>query len=177
MNFFRHRLRSILLAGLLAASPVALTPALAAKADVDLLKSYIGDWRGKGALVGADSETVVCKLALSPGNAEKVNYSGRCALAGTNLSVNGTLAYNDSARRFEAAMTSNVTFSGLAVGKRQGEGIIFNLRERNKDEEGNDLTVTAAISLKGAGKNIVVEFQVVFNATGESLKASIPFTK
>ncbi|OEO29915.1 hypothetical protein VW23_023805 [Devosia insulae DS-56] len=177
MNVLRPRLRSVALAGLLAISPVALTPALAAKADVELLKSYVGDWRGKGALVGAESETVICKLVLSPGNADKVNYSGRCALAGTNLAVNGTLAYNDAARRFEAAMTSNVTFSGLAVGKKQGDGIVFNLRERNKDEEGNDLTVTAAIALKGAGKNIVVEFQVVFNATGDTLKASIPFSK
>lgn len=177
MKFIRPLLRCVALAGLFAASPVALTPALAAKADVELLKSYIGDWRGRGALVGAESETVVCKLALSPGNADKVNYSGRCALAGTNLAVNGTLAYNDSARRFEAAMTSNVTFSGLAVGKKQGDGIIFNLKERNKDEEGNDLTVTAAIALKNSGKSIIVEFQVVFNATGDTLKASVPFTK
>ena len=38
MNVLRPRLRCIALAGLLAASPVALTPALAAKADVALLK-------------------------------------------------------------------------------------------------------------------------------------------
>ena len=74
-------------------------------------------------------------------------------------------------------MTSNVTFSGLAVGKKSGDSIVFNLKERNKDEEGNDLTVTAAIVLKGSGKSIGVDFQVVFNATGEMLKASVPFSK
>ena len=74
-------------------------------------------------------------------------------------------------------MTSNVTFSGLAVGKKSGDNIVFNLKERNKDEEGNDLTVTAAIVLKGKGQAIGVDFQVIFNATGEMLKASVPFTK
>jgi hypothetical protein len=177
MKLFGPLLRIIALAGLLAATPMAVAPALAAPADVALLKSYIGSWKGRGTLIGAESESVVCRLSLSEGNGEKVNYSGRCSLAGTALSVNGTLAFNDSARRYEAAMTSNVTFSGLAVGKKSGDGIIFNLKERNKDEAGNDLTVTAAIALKGAGKNILVEFQVIFNATGEMLKASVPFTK
>src|SRR5690606_32117472 len=130
------------------ATPLAASPAFAAKADVDLLHSYIGAWKGRGQLVGAKSEAVVCRLTLSQGNQDKVNYSGRCTMAGTTLSVNGTLAYNDAAKRYEAAMTSNVSFNGLAVGKKQGKGIVFNLKERNKDEEGNDLTITAAITLQ-----------------------------
>lgn len=177
MKLFGPLLRTLALAGLLVATPMAAAPALAAPADVALLKSYVGSWKGRGTLIGAESESVVCRLTLSDGNADKVNYSGRCSLAGTALAVNGSLAFNDSARRYEAAMTSNVTFSGLAVGKKQGDGIIFNLKERNKDEAGNDLTVTAAIALKGKGKSITVEFQVVFNATGEMIKASVPFTK
>lgn len=177
MKLFGPLLRTLALAGLLVATPMAAAPVLAAPADVALLKSYVGSWKGRGTLIGAESESVVCRLSLSEGNADKVNYSGRCSLAGTALAVNGTLAFNDSARRYEAAMTSNVTFSGLAVGKKQGDGIIFNLKERNKDEAGNDLTVTAAIALKGKGKSITVEFQVVFNATGEMIKAAVPFTK
>jgi hypothetical protein len=177
MKLFGPLPRILALAGLLAATPMAVAPAMAAPADVALLKSYLGSWKGRGTLIGADSESVVCRLSLSEGNSDKVNYSGRCTLAGTSLAVNGTLAYNDSARRYEAAMTSNVTFSGLAVGKKSGDNIVFNLKERNKDEEGNDLTVTAAIVLKGKGKAIGVDFQVIFNATGEMLKASVPFTK
>jgi hypothetical protein len=177
MKLFGPLLRTLALAGLLVATPMAAAPVLAAPADVALLKSYVGSWKGRGTLIGAESESVVCRLTLSDGNADKVNYSGRCSLAGTALAVNGSLAFNDSARRYEAAMTSNVTFSGLAVGKKQGDSIIFNLKERNKDEAGNDLTVTATIGLKGKGKSITVEFQVVFNATGEMLKASVPFTK
>ena len=169
--------RIVALAGLLAVTPMSVAPAVAAPADIALLKSYIGSWKGRGELIGAESESVVCRLSLSEGNSDKVNYSGRCSLAGTSLSVNGTLAYSDQNRRYEAAMTSNVTFSGLAIGKKTGDGIVFNLKERNKDEEGNDLTITAAIALKGKGSTIHVDFNVVFNSTGDTLKASVPFTK
>lgn len=177
MKLFGPLSRIAALVGLLIATSMAVVPAYAAPSDVALLKSYIGSWKGRGVLVGAETESVVCRLTLSEGNADKVNYSGRCSLAGTALSVNGTLAFNDGARRYEAAMTSNVTFSGLAVGRKQGDTVVFNLKERNTDEQGNDLTVTAAIILKGSGKSINVEFQVVFNASGEMLKASVPFTK
>lgn len=175
MNLFGPLARAIALAGLLLATPVAVAPAFAAKADVDLLQSYVGNWKGRGTLIGAESESVVCRLTLSPGNNDKVNYSGRCSLAGTSLSVNGTLAFNDAAKRYEAAMTSNVTFTGTAIGKKQGDAVVFNLREKNKDEAGNDLTITAAISLRA--EKINVDFQVLFNESGEMLKAEVPFTK
>lgn len=174
MKFVGPLSRHIALAGLLCAALVP-APALAAKADVELLQSYVGNWKGRGQLIGAEKETVVCRLALTPGNADKVNYSGRCSLAGTALSVNGTLAYNDSANRFEAAMSSNATFNGLAIGKKSGGGLVFNLKERETDTEGNDMTISAQIALN-KGK-INVEFNVVFNATGDSLRASVPFTK
>lgn len=174
MKFFGPLSRRVALAGLFSVA-LFTVPAMAAKADVDLLRSYIGSWKGKGQLIGAESETVVCRLTLSEGNSDKINYSGRCSMAGTNLSVTGTLAYNDSARRYEAAMSSNATFSGTAIGRKTGNGVVFNLKEREKDEEGNDLTISSQIALNG-GK-IRVEFNVVFNSTGDMLKASVPFTK
>lgn len=176
MKLFGPLSRTIAAAGLVATSMVAAAPAHAAKADVELLKSYIGDWKGKGVLVGAESETVVCRLSLTQGNNDKVNYSGRCAMAGTNLSINGTIAYIDATRRYEAAMTSNAGFSPQpAVGKRQGNGIVFSMRERGEDEAGNEMTITASIALQ-PGK-INVDMNVVFNATGDSLKATVPFSK
>jgi len=175
MKLFGPLSRTVALAGLLIATPMVAAPAFAAKADVDLLKSYVGEWKGRGTLVGAETESVVCRLSLSEGNTDKVNYSGRCSLAGTSLSVNGTLAYNDAKKQYEAAMTSNVTFSGLAIGKKQGDGIVFNLKERDTDEQGNDMTITAAITLKT--EKINVDFSVLFNASGDMLKASVPFNK
>ena len=174
MKLFGPLSRTLALAGLFSVALFS-APAMAAKADVELLQSYIGQWKGRGQLVGAESETVVCRLTLTQGNQDKVNYSGRCSLAGTNLSVTGTLAYNDSANRYEAAMTSNATFNGLAVGKKSGNGVVFNLKERGEDEEGNDMTISAQIALN-SGK-IAVQFNVVFNSTGDQLRASVPFTK
>src|SRR5690554_5644345 len=145
MTYFGPRWRAAAFAGLLALAGVF--PALAGPADVALLKSYIGDWRGRGVLIGANTETVVCRMSLTQGNQDKVNYNGRCTLAGTQLSVAGTMAYVEASKRFEAAMSSNATFTGVAVGQKRGSNLIFNLRERERDEDGKDLNITAQISL------------------------------
>ncbi len=165
--------RAAALAGLLAVSGAA--PALAAPADVALLQSYIGEWRGRGVLIGANTETVVCRMSLTQGNQQKVNYSGRCTLAGTQLSVAGTMAYVEASRRFEAAMSSNATFTGIAVGQKRGNGLIFNLRERDKDEEGKDLNISAQITLNGDAIDVV--FEVVYVESGDSLRAEVPFAR
>lgn len=165
--------RAAALAGLLAVSGAA--PALAAPADVALLQSYIGEWRGRGVLIGANTETVVCRMSLTQGNQQKVNYSGRCTLAGTQLSVAGTMAYVESSRRFEAAMSSNATFTGIAVGQKRGNGLVFNLRERAPDEEGKDMNISAQIALNADA--ISVSFEVVYVETGDSLTAQVPFTR
>lgn len=175
MTNFGPLSRCVALAGLLVSMGAAATPAFAAPADVALLKSYIGEWRGRGTLTGADTETVVCRLSLKAGNGDKVNYSGRCTLAGTNLAINGTLAYVEASRRFEAAMTSNATFSGIAVGQKRGNGLAFNLRERDQDEEGKEMGISANITLSADAIN--VSFEVVYIATGESMRAQVPFSK
>lgn len=168
-----HLWRAAALAGLLAASGVA--PALAAPADVALLKSYIGEWRGRGVLIGANTETVVCRMSLTQGNQDKVNYSGRCTLAGTQLSVAGTMAYVEASRRYEAAMTSNATFTGIAVGQKRGNSLVFNLRERERDEAGKDLNISAQITL--AEDAIKVVFEVVYVESGDNLRAEVPFSR
>jgi hypothetical protein len=175
MTFIGPLSRAAALAGLLLSAGLSAAPAFAGPAEVSLLKSYIGEWRGRGTLVGAATETVVCRMSLSQGNQDKVNYNGRCTLAGSNLSVAGTLAYVDSARRYEAAMTSNATFSGIAVGQKRGSGLVFNLKERTPDEEGKDMNISAQISLNGDA--ISVAFEVVYVQSGDSLTAQVPFTR
>lgn len=154
---------------------IAPMPALAGTAEVEHLQTYVGAWKGRGQLQGAESETVVCRMTISPGNRDKFNYQGRCAMAGTTISVNGTIAYIEANRRYEAAMTTNVAYSGLAIGQRRGDGLVFNIREREKDEEGRDMQIAAAISLHR--DKITVDFNVVFLSSGDTIKASIPFTK
>ncbi|MFD1252244.1 hypothetical protein DEVEQU_03240 [Devosia equisanguinis] len=174
MTKLGHLTQAAALAAVVATAGAA-GPAIAAPADVALLKSYIGEWRGRGVLVGANQETVVCRLTLSQGNQDKVNYNGRCTLAGSNLSVAGTLAYVDANKRFEAAMTSNASFSGIAVGQKRGGGLTFNLRERNKDEAGKDLNISAQIHLSADA--IKVSFDVVYVESGDSLRAEVPFSR
>ncbi len=165
--------RAIALAGLLLSA--AALPAFAAPADVALIQSYIGEWRGRGVVIGATKESVVCRLSLSQGNQDKVNYNGRCTLAGTTLSIAGTMAYVDANKRFEAVMSSNATFNGVAVGQKRGQSLIFNLREREKDEAGKDLNITSQIVLNRDA--IQVSFEVVYVESGDSLRAEVPFSR
>lgn len=173
MTNFNRLAGSLVLAGALFLG--ALAPALAGPAEVALLQSYIGEWRGRGTLTGANVETVVCRLDLTQGNQDKVNYNGRCSLAGTQLSVAGTMAYIEASRRYEAVMSSNATFSGVAVGQKRGKGLVFNLRERDEDEEGKELAISAQISL--AQDAIGVLFDVIYVENGDSLRAEVPFSR
>ena len=168
--------RALALAGLASASVMAPAPSFAGPAELALLESYIGAWRGRGELTGASAETVVCKLDITKGNQSRVNYAGRCAIAGNNLAVRGTMAYVDAARRFEAAMTTNAGFSPApAVGRKNGSGILFNLRERGTDDDGNDMTIVASMDFQAS--RIVVNFDVTFNQSGDTIRAIVPFTK
>ena len=66
---------------------------------------------------------------------------GRCTLAGTTLSINGTIAFISG--HFEAAMTSNASFTGTAIGRKKGDTIVFDLKEKQKGDDGNDMDVSA----------------------------------
>jgi hypothetical protein len=162
------------IAGLIAALGAYAAPVFAGPAEVALLKSYEGSWRGKGQVIGTEQETVTCRMSLTDGNQDKVNYSGRCALAGANLSINGTLAYIEESKRYEGAMTSNVNFAGVAVGRKQGNGIVFNLKSRGTAED-VDLEISASILLSPGA--ITVDFTATDTNTGKVVSASVPFAK
>lgn len=175
MNQLGPLAHNIAVAGLIAAvAGVAAAPAFAGPAEVALLKSYEGNWRGSGPLVGTETETVTCRMALTPGNDDKVNYAGRCAMAGANLSINGTLAYVENSHRYEGAMTSNVNFSGVAVGQKTGGGITFNLKSRGMQDNAN-VEVSAGITLLPG--SITVDFKATDVSTGKVVYAKVPFAK
>lgn len=152
------------------------TPALAAQAELELLSSYVGDWRGEGALVGGDrNEPFRCRLGVSEGNLLKINYTGRCTLVNATLSISGTIAYNDAKGQYEAVMSSNAGYTGLAIGRQSSGTISFDLREQQKDRAGGDVRIGARIVL--IDDRITVDFEVEFNNSGEVLKASVPFAR
>jgi hypothetical protein len=174
MKLFGPLSRAILLAGVLASA--GAMPAMAAPADIALLKTYLGTWSGKGTITGAQTQPVSCKMALSSGNGDKVNYTGRCSIGGQQLSVTGTIAYIDASHRYEAVMNTGIGgFRGVAIGVKQGGNIVFDLQQRANDDEGNDISVAAKIIL--SGKAMTVDFHAKFNASGDTLEAKIPFSK
>lgn len=163
------------IAALMLSSLVAV-PAQAGQAEIDLLSSYIGKWSGEGTLVGGKApESFRCRLTIAKGNQAKINYSGRCTLVNMNLSVAGTIGYDDASRTYQAVMTSNAGFTGYAIGLKQGDQISFNLAERQTDRGGNDVRIGSRIRL--IGDSITVDFEVEFNNSGDLLTASVPFSR
>ncbi|ODT78171.1 MAG: hypothetical protein ABS76_24460 [Pelagibacterium sp. SCN 64-44] len=163
------------LMALLALQVVAVAPTQA-QGELALLESYVGDWRGDSALIGGDrNEPFRCRLGVAKGNVGKINYTGRCTLVNATLSISGTIAFNEATRRFEAAMSSNAGYTGLAVGQKSGDRISFDLREQQKDRAGSDVRIGARIVL--VANRINVDFEVEFNNSGEVLKASVPFNR
>jgi hypothetical protein len=172
MKLFQ-RLSVGLLIQLVALGPCTVS---ASEAELSMLTSYVGNWQGEGALVGGDKpEPFRCRLAIAKGNQAKVTYTGRCSLVSANLSISGTIAYNDEQQQYEAVMSSNAGFTGLAIGRLQGQTITFDLREQQKDRSGSDVRIGSQIVLVDG--RITVNFEVEFNNSGEVLHASVPFAQ
>lgn len=166
--------RSAVVGSLMLAGMSVSTPVIASDADLALIQSYVGEWRGRGSMTndGQAGETVVCRLAITHSTAEKINFNGRCTLAGANLSMSGTMAYISAANRFEAVMTSNTAFTGNAIGHRRGSSVTFNLQ--STDESGGTSNVRASFGLVNG--DIKVGFRVT-NADGTKIVADIPFER
>lgn len=172
----RMRLRVVTAMAALVLSSLVAAPARSGQVELDLLTSYIGKWSGAGVLVGGEApESFRCRLTIAKGNQAKINYSGRCSLINMNLSVNGTIAFDDATRRYQAAMSSNAGFTGLAIGLQQGDQISFDLTEKQTDRGGNDVRIGSRIQL--IADTITVDFEVEFNESGEVLTASVPFSR
>jgi hypothetical protein len=163
-----------LLALILFWGTTAVAPA--GPAEVDLLSSYTGDWAGEGVLAGGEEpQAFRCRMSISKGAVTKINYAGRCTLSSMNLSIAGTIAYNDDAQQYEAAMTSNAGFTGYAVGTRKGDRIDFGLAQKKTDQRGSTVRIGARIHLVGGA--ITVDYEVEFNDSGDVLTASVPFSR
>lgn len=171
----KWRLKAAVAALFLMSGVPAMAPAYAAQADIDLLKSYVGKWKGRGVTNAAGGdETIVCRMDITDAAHTKINYNGRCTLAGANVSLHGTVGFIAAKNRFEAVMSSNTAFQGVAVGKRRGKGIKFDLRERNPDT-GAEFVINADMALQK--DKIQVKFTLTEVATKRKIVASVPFKK
>ena len=139
-------------------------------------QAYIGKWSGTGTLVGGkDPEPFRCRLTIAKGAQTKINYQGRCTLVNMNLSIAGTIGFDDATRRYQAAMSSNAGFTGYAVGYRRDNAISFDLAEKQVDTRGNTVRIGARIHLISG--SITVDYEVEFNDSGDVLTAVVPFSR
>jgi len=151
-------------------------PSQAGEAEITLLRSYIGNWGGSSVLRGGDQpEAFSCRLRVTQGRLVKINYAGRCSLVNMNLSVSGTIYFNDEADRYEATMRSNVGLSAGAVGAKRGNNITFKLSEKQSDRVGTPIEIDAVLEL--SGKQITVDFTVELNRSGQTLTTTVPFNR
>jgi len=151
-----------------------VVPGHAGEAESAILRAYIGNWSGSGILRGGDQpEAFNCRLKVTKGRLVKINYAGRCSLVNMNLSVSGTISFNDKANRYEATMRSNVGLSAGAVGLKQGGSIIFKLSEKQSDRVGTPIQINSVLEL--SGQQITVDFTVELNRSGQTLTTTVPF--
>lgn len=169
-------IRSLAVAAAMAVSSLVAAPALAGPAEMDLLSGYVGNWKGEGVMVGGQQpEAFRCRMQVQKGNQAKVNFAGRYTLVNFNLSVSGTIAFNDKTRHYEAAMSSNAGFSGVAAGRITGDAITFDLAEKQIDKGGNDMRIGSKVSL--VADTINIDFEIEFNNSGNVLTAQVPFRR
>ena len=171
----RMLLGALVASGLVASGLGVATPSVAAETDLEIIQSYVGNWRGRGTMKNGDrpEETVVCRIEISPGNTiEKIVYHGRCSLAGATLNVGGTLAYIIDKNRYEAVMTTNTSFKGVAIGHRSGNDVTYNLRAA--DEEGRASNVNADFNLQNGV--IALKFEIT-EGNGNEIVANVPFQR
>lgn len=154
---------------------LAAVPSFAGDAENQLLDEFIGEWRGNGQMTGARTDPVTCRLTMTSANQAKVNFVGRCSFAGAQLGVRGTVGFIDASNRYEASMTATPgSYKGRAVGRKVGNSIVFDLKDRNVDN-GSAYDIASSMILKDSKINVT--FKVTFVDSGESISAQIPFER
>ena len=62
MNLFGPLSRALAVGGVMIFT--GAQPVMAAPADIALLKTYLGTWKGTGTLTGAQTNPVTCRMSL-----------------------------------------------------------------------------------------------------------------
>jgi hypothetical protein len=147
----------------------ASLPALAGPAETALLASYAGTWAGTGIAAGPQPGDVDCRITFKATSAGKLIYNGRCSFSSGAASFNGTMIYNDAAKRFEAA-SSSTGFTATTIGKKQGGNIVFSM-------DGQETTYgTASSTMTLSSKAINISFKLV-DKKGETTSSKITFSR
>lgn len=172
----------MLIAGLvLALSVFVANPAFAQKADIEMLESYVGTWKGRGTLTrNGTSEPMTCLITFRSDSPFKLLFSSekpnrsRCIVAGASIGIAGAIVYVPERKLYEAVITSGTPFKGVAVGKRRGKNINFKLNDVNA-ETGDKFKIEAAMQLRSGV--IELNFYVTNVTTGGKATVAVPLKK
>ena len=144
-------LRNVLATLLVALALVAPISASAGQRDIEVLQSYLGDWKGTGTFgPPSELESIRCNLAVTPSaTPDRVSVNGKCAIAGGAVSIMGTMAYLEDKNCFAAVISSGLGgLKGNAVGRRSGNNVNYTLVP-DDPEIREQFTVDASLGLKG----------------------------
>ena len=162
---FPGRILAAALTGILLL-PASVTAPSAGEAELRFLERLVGNWSGSGNISGPDGGKVSCRLVFKPAR-DRLNFNGRCALAGGggSQSFSGTIRYNDRAGRWESSSRGQTV-----AGRKSGNNLVFTSAQ--KDMRGSG-TSTMTLS-PGA---IKVQFKMVNSRTGATNQGTVPFRK
>ena len=148
--------------------PLAPT-AYAGEAEAAFLRQHVGEFTGRGELRGETTESVACRLEVQASTAQRLRYSGRCAIAGETIPLRGTISYSEREGRYEASASG----LGTVVGQAQNGGIAFTLGRdyRRQSREGN-FRVTFTL----ARGSITLDLTVADAANG-AFQARVPLSR
>lgn len=161
--------RLIPMIALLLASTCAI-----AQDDASLLRSFLGKYEGRGVAQyetgGADE--VACRIGFDAGSAGKIVLRDTgCNVAGTNIRLSGTLAFLGG--QYEAALTSNVGFTGRTIGRREGDSIIYTLEDGQLADRSLGLSATFIMTNGG----IVLDMSLISNVSGAITRVRVPMPR
>jgi hypothetical protein len=156
--------------GRIAAAAVALGllaagQASAGEAELQMLGSLIGSWKGYGTLIEPGKESPFeCKLTVGKGNRGKVVLNVKCPL----IEANGGIAFNEAAAQFEIALTSTADFRAAAYGTVENDKIVFPVRAKDTDKKNNAVSIVGQLSMHPDA--VIATFEATLNGNPYSGK-------
>jgi hypothetical protein len=146
--------------GMLGTGPVS-----AGEAELKMLGSLIGSWKGKGTLVEPGKESPFdCRMTVGKGNRGKLVLNVKCPL----IEAYGGVAYSDAAARYEIALTSTTDFRAGSVGVLDEGALVFPVEASDTDKKNNAVTISGHLSMQPEA--IVATFEATLNGNPYSGK-------
>ncbi|MEO6014978.1 MAG: hypothetical protein ABIQ30_15525 [Devosia sp.] len=160
MHHFARRLAA--LATILA---LGATPAFAGTAETAFLTKLAGSWSGAGTLSGSESGKLTCKMSFTA-TAKGVSFKGKCDTDSFGpQSFSGTLAYNESAKQYEATSKGETT-----IGVKSGKSVVFTSKLKSIAGAGTSV-------MKLSASRVVIDVAIKRAQSNNEIKSHVEMAK